>query len=398
MPEDGKAAAFACDQSRGSREHADASRPDPCEQPLFPRFQAALRAPGGPLGPARAGRGPSPSAGAAAPSAAPRPGSALPHRALSYLCIIVAGTLAGLLLGSQLSPVAIAPEAPANDAGLGQAFAVTARSPVGIGPSSAREPRPGPPAAPVYPLPRASATAVIASTAGLKGGMLRWQPEAALRPNGAPAGTHHARTARQIQEIERALGRAFYQLAYSRQRHGDAEAAMAGYERAGALDPEHAATWYNWALLLERTDAPERAVDKYVRAIRADRSHRFAWYNLGYLLQRRGDVDGAIRVYERAIAVGATHPLTFYNLGWLEQSGGRHELAAQLYREALALDPAHVLARYNLGYLLELRGDAKGAAEQYRAVLEIEPRHALARASLDRLDARGDPRVAAKEE
>jgi len=338
-------------------------------------------------------------------SARPRRTSPRARRALPHLAIIGAGTVIGLLLGSQLSPLVVAPMLLATDAGGDQTFAVASRTSVGSSP-----PVPGlesgtavPPDGP----PNATGAAVLGFTAGAKGRIGRWQPKVALGAGDMSRAVRHATAARSdARALEPAAAlarsttqesaRAFYERARSRQRQGDVEAAMAGYARAAALDPGHAAAWYNWGRLLEQSGAVDEALAKYLRAVRADRSHRFAWYNLGYLLQTRGEVERAIRVYERAIAHGATHPLTFYNLGWLQQNRGRHGLAAQLYREALALDPSHVLARYNLGWLLERSGDLEGAAEQYRAVLEIAPDHALARESLARIEARRAQGVAAR--
>lgn len=320
------------------------------------------------------------------------------------------GVLAGLLLGHQMSPGALESAPPAM---------VTAHEPVFVGVlpkvldlSSVAHAKARASSTPVValrtdPRPDALAAAIAARTAGAKGTVPAWLPSAdaptadapranpdvtprtadAGRNDGAPrepagAGVPHA-----TKRIDRMIGRAFYQLAYSQQQNGHSRAALRGYARAAALDPSHASTFYNWGALLERQGALWKAVDKYVRAIWADPAHRFAWYNLGYLLQTHGEAERAIEVYESAIAAGAGHALTFYNLGWLEQTRGALARAARLYREAIARDPGHALAHYNLGYLLQLEGDLPAAAAQYRAVLEFDPDHEFARENLSDVEA-----------
>ena len=200
-------------------------------------------------------------------------------------------------------------------------------------------------------------------------------------------------------------------------RGGDAAAAVAGYERVLAAQPDAATALYLAGIAQRdagdaagariRFDAAvARAAgwsDARAAAIRAavDAGDATAAVALVEavpperlvldvaLLRAAGtawlaarDGAAAVAAFERALLIEPTDGETHYNHGVALQMVRDRTGAARAYQRALTFAPELVAADYNLGVLFQEQGATDAAVQAYRTVLASDPLHARAHKNL----------------
>jgi tetratricopeptide (TPR) repeat protein len=124
--------------------------------------------------------------------------------------------------------------------------------------------------------------------------------------------------------------------------------------------------WYELACELEMTSI-EQAKDAYERAIAVDDEHADAHVNLGRLLHEEGAPAAAAKHYRAALEADSGHNTASFNLGVALEDLGRVEEAIRAYKRALVLDPDNGDAHYNLAGIYERRGDKQAALRHLKA-------------------------------
>jgi tetratricopeptide (TPR) repeat protein len=117
--------------------------------------------------------------------------------------------------------------------------------------------------------------------------------------------------------------------------------------------------------------APVEAVAAYERALALDPDHVGASVNLGRLRHLSGDPAQAVILYERALGVSPDDPTALFNLGIAFEDLERFGEALACYERAVASDPGLADAHFNAARLCERRGDQLGAMRhmrRYRAI------------------------------
>lgn len=145
---------------------------------------------------------------------------------------------------------------------------------------------------------------------------------------------------------------AFNNLGNIERAAGDADAALAAFDRALALRPAHVGARNGRALALQqlgRVDEAERELEAAL-AIAPDVATTHS--NLGNLLFRRDEVDRARDEYETAVRLDPAHADAHNNLGSAYFRLGDRTRAAAEYREALRLNPKSADAAHNLAVVL----------------------------------------------
>jgi tetratricopeptide (TPR) repeat protein len=136
-------------------------------------------------------------------------------------------------------------------------------------------------------------------------------------------------------------------------------------------DDLEADDWYEAGYELEATDAAA-AREAYERALALDPDHADALVNLGRLLHEAGDAEAAAGHYRRALAARTDDAIASFNLGVALQDLGQTQAAIEAYLQALAADPTCADAHYNLAGLYEQQGDTAAAIrhlKDYKALL-----------------------------
>jgi tetratricopeptide (TPR) repeat protein len=124
--------------------------------------------------------------------------------------------------------------------------------------------------------------------------------------------------------------------------------------------------WYELACEVEVSDA-EEAQQAYERAIALDPNHADAHVNLGRLLHEQKAPAAAEKHYRAALKADPEHDTAAFNLGVALEDLGRMREATEAYEFALALDPGNGDAHYNLAGLYERRGDKAAAMQHLKA-------------------------------
>ena len=148
-------------------------------------------------------------------------------------------------------------------------------------------------------------------------------------------------------------------------------------QRAAEEARDHETTaehWYELACELEMSSV-DAAKDAYERAIAVDPDHADAHVNLGRLLHEQGATAEAEQHYRAAFESNPDHDTAAFNLGVALEDLGRIDDALAAYATAIALDPDNADAHYNLAGIYEQRGDKQTALQHlkvYRALVQLE--------------------------
>ena len=131
---------------------------------------------------------------------------------------------------------------------------------------------------------------------------------------------------------------------------------------------------------LQRQNRVAEAIAAYQRALLVSPEHADSWFNLGLLFRRARQPNEALVCYQKALNLGIASPEEVHlNLGVIYADFLRQD--AQAERElhtALKLNPVYVPALLNLANIHEDRGRREEALELYRRALELDPQCSLA--------------------
>lgn len=164
-----------------------------------------------------------------------------------------------------------------------------------------------------------------------------------------------------------------YNVGNDRMHSGQMEEAVAEYERALALVPQHVKALTNLGKALGSLGRTEEAVACYRKALEIEPAFPAANFNLGNSLLRSGDLDGAGVCFSKAVEADPAFTQARDNLAFVLLQQGRLDDAIMHYRQIIQLRPRHAPALGNLGVALRLAGRIQDAVAQYREALEINP-------------------------
>ncbi|HEX4927093.1 MAG TPA: tetratricopeptide repeat protein [Burkholderiales bacterium] len=133
-----------------------------------------------------------------------------------------------------------------------------------------------------------------------------------------------------------------------------------------------AADWFDRGAALEAADA-EAALAAYEHALALEPGMPEAGINLGRLLHQLGRLTDAEQAYRGALRISGDDARLLYNLGLVLEDLGRREEAFNAYEAALRLNPRFADCCYNLALLSEALRKPREAIRymaQYRRLLQ----------------------------
>jgi tetratricopeptide (TPR) repeat protein len=152
---------------------------------------------------------------------------------------------------------------------------------------------------------------------------------------------------------------------------GEAERALADFDRALALDPADADAVREKAQAYEGLGRAKEAEDTYLRAIRLRPAYWGNHSRLGALYWRQGRYAEAERAFRRVIELTPDNVRGYANLGGVLQVMGRDEEAVAALDRSMAIRPTYVAAS-NLATIQFMGGRFVAAARAYEKALEID--------------------------
>ncbi|MBK9031719.1 MAG: tetratricopeptide repeat protein [Myxococcales bacterium] len=205
----------------------------------------------------------------------------------------------------------------------------------------------------------------------------------ALRLGGPEAPeTAKARLAAAV-EIDGKLWEGWHDLGVLRGNDGDDDGAVTAFDKALAVNPNHAPTRVARSEVLRRLGRTKDARADYEQVLREsdpdDPLRRDAAARLASLLRDSGSYDDAIDVLRDTLRVSGANARIYTELGLLYLAQGREELAVLVVRRAIELDEKDPAA-YNALALLYLRqGKAQEAFDRFDYATSLDPGYLDAR-------------------
>lgn len=115
-------------------------------------------------------------------------------------------------------------------------------------------------------------------------------------------------------------------------------AAIAAYQRALDLDPEHVPSLINLGNVFYELGQFDRAREQYARAAALDAENPRTHFNLGNACDEMGDLLGALRAYRRAIRIWPGYADAHFNLALVAEKLEAWALACRHWRHFLELE------------------------------------------------------------
>jgi tetratricopeptide (TPR) repeat protein len=167
-------------------------------------------------------------------------------------------------------------------------------------------------------------------------------------------------------------------LALLQHRAGRCIAALATYDRALALRPNHAETLSNRGNVLSDLQRFAEALASYDKALRIEPGFADAHYNRGLLLKGLKRFDDALASLDRALAICPEHAQAHNTRGNVLHELGRNEEALASYDKALAICPAFAQAHNNRGVALYRTRQFSEALASCDEAIAVRPDYAEA--------------------
>lgn len=154
---------------------------------------------------------------------------------------------------------------------------------------------------------------------------------------------------------------------------GDWDAALAEFDRALELRPEHAFALRCRGVTRFNLRRYEAAIADLDRALALDPSDSAALIGRGRCAYTLGRLDAARADFERALELGPDSAVALAGLGGVHLQGRRHAQAAEAATRAMELDPLNPFAARTAGQARFQLGRYAAALEAFEALLRLKP-------------------------
>jgi tetratricopeptide (TPR) repeat protein len=173
--------------------------------------------------------------------------------------------------------------------------------------------------------------------------------------------------------IDERNGYAWWLLAISREKAGDAKNAVVCYESALQLLPDHGEIANDLGRLAFQLGEKAVAAKLFRHFLDRYPGHPEGVNNLSCALRDLAQTDEAIELLRATLEARPGEALLWNTLGTIMNERGDIERASLFYEEALRLDPQFAKARYNLSSAKLAGGDPTGAVADCDAALALAP-------------------------
>ena len=153
-------------------------------------------------------------------------------------------------------------------------------------------------------------------------------------------------------------------------RQGKLDEALAAYQQAAELDPDHIAAYLHAGDVLVRQENYENAVDVYQRAVDRAPENVEAMLKLALIFSRLGQWQEAGEYYQKAVELKPKSALTHAGLARYYVALGNLRAAREEMNQALELDPDLPEAHFVMGLYHRVGGRKQEAAAEFQFVLE----------------------------
>ena len=154
---------------------------------------------------------------------------------------------------------------------------------------------------------------------------------------------------------------------------GQYETALAFFDRAIEIDPDHSEAWLGRSNALTALSRYDDAILSYRKMTQLDPHNFQVWNNFGYVWHQIRNYEQAIAHYDQALFHSPSCAPASNNRGFALFHLGLYETAIAAYDYAIALNPNYSAAFHNRGNALRAMGRYREALLDFDRALEISP-------------------------
>jgi len=155
---------------------------------------------------------------------------------------------------------------------------------------------------------------------------------------------------------------------------GEDSEALAAFDEAIELDPNHYRAWINRGNVLTNLQRCEEAIAAYDRAIEINRDAQLAWSNRGDALYDLERYEEAIASWDKALEIDPNDAETWYNKALtLAVNLGRLEASLSCWQKSLELNDADPQTWFNHGIALAGLNRWDEAIASWDKAIELKP-------------------------
>jgi protein O-GlcNAc transferase len=151
------------------------------------------------------------------------------------------------------------------------------------------------------------------------------------------------------------------------------EQALALFEQALSLEPEHFPALYSIGLSLSRTGRLQEALDYFSRAVAAQPDAAIGHFALGKVLQDLGLVEAALAAFEKSLDIDPQFMQAHNSKAALLQAANRHHDALTTLVKASEINPNDIRTLEGQGLLLTQFKQFEWATNAFRRAMQIDP-------------------------
>jgi tetratricopeptide (TPR) repeat protein len=140
---------------------------------------------------------------------------------------------------------------------------------------------------------------------------------------------------------------------------GDYDKAIASYNQALTINPNHADAYNNRGLAWAKKGAFDKALADFSQSLAVNPKEAIAYYNRGEVWEDKGDYRKAIADYTQSLAIDPQYAHAYIDRGVAWAKTGEYGKAIADYNQALAIDPKDAKACNNLAWLYATCPDKK---------------------------------------
>jgi tetratricopeptide (TPR) repeat protein len=181
----------------------------------------------------------------------------------------------------------------------------------------------------------------------------------------------------------------FYMLGMSAWKNGEQEQAVAAFDRALQLDPDHQKSLFNSSRVLLEMGHPQEALERVEQALGREPMSNEGLRLLGRARYQVGELDAAIEAYQKALTVDERDVWSMNNLALIYLDQNRSEEAIPPLARAVELRGNAPVFQNNLGMALERSGYPTAAAKAYETAIALDSTYQKASVGLGRVTGGG---------
>ena len=170
----------------------------------------------------------------------------------------------------------------------------------------------------------------------------------------------------------------FFAQGVDKQNKGDYRGAIADYNEAIRLNPNHVEAYNNRGGVRFKLGDKQGAIKDCNQVITIDTNNDQAYFNRGLIRSVLGDNQAAIEDYNQVIKIDSNNAEAYFNRGLAHSVLGDNQAAIEDYNQAIRINPDHAKAYFSRGTAFYDVANKGNAMKDFKEAIRINPNYAEA--------------------